>query len=55
MKTTGFKNRILQGSLVVLIVLILVFLVATPGARAGALKIQPEPSTQYIKEDMTHD
>jgi hypothetical protein len=55
MKTSDLKNRILQGGLVVLIVVILVFLVATPGARAGSLKIQPEPTTHNLIKEMTHD
>ena len=48
MKNTDTKYKVLQGGLVVLFVLILVFLVATPGARAGSLEIQPEPTTDYL-------
>lgn len=55
MKTSNFKYRILQGGLVVLIVLVLVFLVATPGARAGLLNIQPEPAIQNFNKEMTYD
>lgn len=55
MKTSDLKYRILQGGLVVLFVLILVLLVATPGARAGSLKTQPESTTHHFNEEMTHD
>lgn len=55
MKTRDLKYKILQGGLVFLIVLILVFLVAPPGVRAGSLDIQPEPATHRLIEEITHD
>lgn len=55
MKNLGTRYKVLQGGLVVLFVLILVFLVATPGVRAGSLEIQPEPTTDCLNEEMTHD
>ena len=55
MKTKDLRYKILQGGLIFLIVLILVFLVAPPGVRAGSLDIQPELTKHRPIEEITHD